>query len=175
MRRRHEISDEQYNRIEPLLSGKPGDPGRNAENNRRFINAVVWIARTDSPWADLPERSGKHDTVYHRFDNWAKKGRCKAIFESLQEPDLDWVMIDSSAVRAHQHAAGQKKLSRSRGPRAKSRRILYKDPRPLRRAWQSARNRAHARTGRRFSAGTASPGRISLGPGGAAGRSRSGR
>lgn len=107
-RRRHEISDEQHNRIEPLLSGKPGDPGRNAENNRRFISAVVWIARTGSPWPDLPERFGKYDTVYHRFNNWAKKGRWKTLFESLQEPDLDWVMIDSSVVRAHQHAAGQK-------------------------------------------------------------------
>ena len=109
MRRRYEISDEQYERIEPLLSGKPGTPGRNAENNRRFINAVVWIARTGSPWPDLPGRFGKYDTVYHRFNNWAKKGRWKAIFEGLQEPDFDWVMIDSSVVRAHQHAAGQKK------------------------------------------------------------------
>lgn len=109
MGRRYEISDEQYKRIEPLLSGKPGDPGRTAENNRRFINAVVWIARSGSPWPDLPERFGKYDTVYHRFNNWAKKGRWKAIFDGLQEPDLDWVMIDSSVVRAHQHAAGQKK------------------------------------------------------------------
>jgi putative transposase len=109
MRRRYELTDQQYQRIEPLLSGKPGDPGRNADDNRRFINAVYWIARTGAPWADLPERFGKHDTVYQRFNRWAKKGRWKAIFEALQEPDLEWVMIDSSVVRAHQHAAGQKK------------------------------------------------------------------
>jgi putative transposase len=109
MRRRYELTDQQYERIEPLLSGKPGDPGRNAEDNRRFMNAVYWIARTGTPWADLPERFGKHDTVYQRFKHWAKKGRWKAIFEALQEPDLEWVMIDSSVVRAHQHAAGQKK------------------------------------------------------------------
>jgi putative transposase len=109
MRRRYELTDQQYKRIEPLLSGKPGDPGRNAEDNRRFINAVYWIARTGAPWADLPERFGKYDTVYQRFNRWAKKGRWKAIFEVLQEPDLEWVMIDSSVVRAHQHAAGQKK------------------------------------------------------------------
>jgi putative transposase len=109
MRRRYELTDQQYERIEPLLSGKPGDPGRNAENNRRFMNAVYWIARTGAPWADLPERFGKYDTVYQRFNRWAKKGRWKAIFEALQEPDLDWVMLDSSVVRAHQHAAGQKK------------------------------------------------------------------
>jgi putative transposase len=84
-------------------------PGRNADDNRRFSNAVLWIARTEAPWADLPERFGKYDTVYQRFSNWAKKGRWQAIFEALQEPDLDWVMLDSSIVRAHQHAADRKK------------------------------------------------------------------
>jgi putative transposase len=109
MRRRYELTDQQYQRIEPLLSGKPGDPGRNADDNRRFINAVYWVARTGAPWADLPERFGKHDTVYQRFNRWAKKGRWKAIFEALQEPDLEWWVPHSSVVRAHQHAAGQKK------------------------------------------------------------------
>ena len=109
MRRRYELTDEQYNRLQPLLSGKPGDPSRNAGDNCRFLNAVLWIARTGAPWEDLPERFGKHDTVYQRFNRWAKKGRWQAIFEALREPDLDWVMLDSSVVRAHQHAAGRKK------------------------------------------------------------------
>lgn len=109
MRRRYELTDQQYNRLQPLLSGKPGDPGRNADDNRCFLNAVLWIARTGAPWPDLPERFGKYDTVYQRFNRWAKEGRWQAIFEALQEPDLDWVMIDSSIVRAHQHAAGRKK------------------------------------------------------------------
>lgn len=108
--RRYEITDEQYERLLPLLSGKPGDPGRNARDNRLFINAVLWIARTGAPWADLPERFGKYDTVFQRFNRWAKKGRWKAIFEALQEPDLEWLMLDSSVVRAHQVAAGQKKV-----------------------------------------------------------------
>ena len=77
---RYDIADDDYDRIEPLLSGKPGDPGRNADDNRRFINAVLWIARTGAPWEDLPERYGKHNTVYKRFGRWAKKGRWKAIF-----------------------------------------------------------------------------------------------
>ncbi len=109
MRRRHELTDKQYNRLQPLLSGKPGDPGRNADNNRRFQSAVLWIARTGAPWADLPERFGKYDTVYQRFNRWAKKGRWQAIFEALREPDLDCAGLDSSVVRAHQHAAGRKK------------------------------------------------------------------
>lgn len=110
MRRRYELTNDEFARIEPLLSGRPGTPGRNAVNNRQFINAVLWIARTGAPWQDLPERFGKYDTVYQRFNRWAKKGRWQAIFEALQEPDLDWVMLDSSVVRAHQHAAGQKKV-----------------------------------------------------------------
>ena len=107
--RRYEISDEDYRRIEPLLSGKPGDPGRNAADNRRFINAVLWIARTGAPWPDLPERFGPYDTVYQRFNRWAKRGRWAALFEALQEPDVEWLLLDSSVIRAHQHAAGAKK------------------------------------------------------------------
>ena len=60
---RYNIADDDYAKIEPLLSGKPGDPGRNADDNRRFINAVLWIARTGAPWQDLPERYGKYNTA----------------------------------------------------------------------------------------------------------------
>jgi len=71
-KRRYEISDADYERIEPLLSGKPGDPGRNANDNRAFINAVLWIARTGAPWwEDLPERYGKSNTVFQRFNRWS--------------------------------------------------------------------------------------------------------
>ena len=116
-KRRYEISDEDYERIEPLLTGKPGDPGRNANDNRAFINGVLWIARTGAPWEDLPERYGKSNTVFQRFNRWAMrrnfcaKGRWQAIFEALQDPDLEWLMLDSTTVRAHQHAAGQKKAT----------------------------------------------------------------
>lgn len=116
-KRRYEISDEDYERIKPLLSGKPGDPGRNANDNRAFINAVLWIARTGAPWEDLPERYGKPNTAFQRFNRWARKGRWQAIFEALQEdPDLEWLMLDSTMVRAHQHAAGQKKARLKRRP-----------------------------------------------------------
>jgi len=113
---RYEISDEDYQRLQPLLSGKLGDPGRNAQDNRRFINAVLWICRTGSPWQDLPARYGKANTAFQRFNRWAKKGRWKAIFEALQDPDLEWVMLDTTVTRAHQHAAGQKKAPPKRKP-----------------------------------------------------------
>ena len=107
--RRYEISDENWQRIKHLLPGKQGDPGRTAHDNRLFINAVLWIARTGAPWPDLPERFGKHNSVFQRFNRWSKNGTWQHIFEELQDPDLEWLMLDSTTVRAHQHAAGQKK------------------------------------------------------------------
>ena len=105
---RYEITDEKWERIKDLLPGKKTDPGRTAEDNRRFINGVLWIARSGAPWRDLPERYGKWNSVFKRFNRWSKAKRWQSIFQALQEPDLDWVMLDSTIVRAHQHAAGQK-------------------------------------------------------------------
>lgn len=112
--RRYEITDQQRERITHLLPGKTGDVGRSAVDNRLFINrtgepAVIWIARSGAPWRDLPERFGPWNSVYQRFRRWAKTDVWKKVFEDLQEPDFDWIMIDSTVVRAHQHAAGQKK------------------------------------------------------------------
>ncbi|WP_206684007.1 IS5 family transposase [Pontibacter beigongshangensis] len=119
--RRYEISDQAWHRISDLLPGKSTDVGRTARDNRQFINAVLWIARSGAPWRDLPERFGPWNSVYQRFRRWARKGVWQQVFEALQEPDLDWLLLDSTTVRAHQHAAGQKKqrqrqsLGRSRG------------------------------------------------------------
>ena len=107
--RRYEITDQQWERIAPLLPGKVGDVGRSAADNRLFINAVLWIARSGALWRDLPERFGPWNSIYQRFRRWAKAGVWQDVFDKLQEPDLDWLMIDSTTVRAHQHSAGQKK------------------------------------------------------------------
>jgi transposase len=107
--RRHEIKDEDWERIQDLLPGQPGDPGVTAKDNRLFINAVLWIAKTGAPWRDLPERFGPWGSVWKRFDRWAKKGVWQRVFEVLRDPDLEWMIIDSTVVRAHQHAAGAEK------------------------------------------------------------------
>ena len=107
--RRYEISDENWERIAPLLPGKVTDPGRTAGDNRRFINGVLWIARSGAAWRDLPERYGNWNSVFRRFNRWSQKGVWQKVFEELQDPDLEWLMIDSTIVRAHQQAAGQKK------------------------------------------------------------------
>lgn len=112
--RRHEITDEQWNKIKDLLPGKPGDPGRTAEDNRRFINAVFWIARTGAPWRDLPERFGQWNSVFQRFNRWSRNGVWERLLHVLADPDLECLMLDSTIIRAHQHAAGARKKGRTK-------------------------------------------------------------
>ncbi len=109
MLRRHAISDEHWERIRDLLPGKEGDPGVTAKDNRLFVDAVLWIGKTGAQWRDLPERFGNWNSVWRRFDRWAHKGVWERIFRELQDPDLEWLILDSSVIRAHQHAAGAKK------------------------------------------------------------------
>jgi transposase len=106
---RHAISDADWERIEHLLPGQAGQHGGVAKDNRRFIDAVLYVARTGIHWADLPERFGNHNSVWRRFDRWANKWRWKAIMDALRDDDLEWLILDSTAVRAHPCAAGAKK------------------------------------------------------------------
>jgi transposase len=122
MLRRHEISDEQWEAIRDLVPGKEGDPGTTAKDNRLFVNALRWIAKTGAPWRDLPDRFGKWNSVFQRFNRWCKTGVFQRIMEKLQDPDLGALLLDSTVIRAHQHAAGAEgstpeaeALGRSRG------------------------------------------------------------
>jgi transposase len=122
MLHRHEISDDQWNAIKDMLPGKESDPGVTAKDNRLFINAILWIAKTGVPWRDLPDRFGKWNSIHKRFSRWCKAGIMEHIFEQLKDPDLDALLLDSTVIRAHQHAAGaegtsaeKEALGRSRG------------------------------------------------------------
>ena len=108
---RYSVTDRQWTVIAPLLPGKATDCGVTASDNRLFFNAVIWILRTGAPWADLPGRFGKPNSACRRFRRLAQQGVWEAVFEALKEPDLAWVMLDSTVVRAHQHAAGKKKAT----------------------------------------------------------------
>jgi transposase len=103
---RHELTVEQFRQLEPYLPGRDGGHGGVAKDNHLFLNAVFFVAKTGIPWRDLPERFGKWDTVYHRFNQWSKKGVWKRLFEIVQDPDLEWMFVDSTIIRAHQNAAG---------------------------------------------------------------------
>jgi transposase len=117
MHHRHAISDSDWERIRDLLPGRPGQTGWIAADNRLFIDAVLWIAKTGAPWRDLPSRFGNWNSVWRRFDRWARKGTWKMVFESLQDPDLEWLILDSTVIRAHPCAAGAKKKRTEPGVR----------------------------------------------------------
>ncbi len=108
---RYEITDKQWHAIEELLPDKATDCGVTAKDNRLFVNAIVWLMRSGAPWADLPGRFGLANTVGQRYRRWAKQGVWQRVFEAMQAPDLGSVMLDSTSMRAHQHAAGQKKAT----------------------------------------------------------------
>jgi putative transposase len=120
-RHRHELTDAQWARIEGLLPGKASDPGRTAADNRLFVNAVVYVLKTGVPWADLPGRFGKHDTVRKRFDRWCARGVWARVAAAAGDPDLAEVQLDSTTVKAHPVAAtgrrraSEKKTTRTRG------------------------------------------------------------
>ena len=104
---RYWLRDDQWERIEGLLPGRKGCVGRPANDNRRFVEAVLYRYRAGMPWRDLPERFGDFRVVHTRFSRWAKRGVWKKLFAHLaQDADNEYAMIDSSIVRAHQHSAG---------------------------------------------------------------------
>ena len=107
--RRHELTDAQWNLIKEHLPGKRSDPGCTAKDNRRFVDGVLWLARTGAPWRDLPERYGRWNSAFQRFSRWSKRGIWQRILEVLgSDEDLEHLLLDSTTVRAHQHAAGAK-------------------------------------------------------------------
>ena len=110
MRRRHELTDAQWEKIQDLLPGKPGDPGRTATDNRLFVDAVVYVLKTGIPWDDLPARFGKPNTVWKRFDRWCAAGVWKRIAAALGDSDPEEVQLDSTSIKAHPVAATGRRL-----------------------------------------------------------------
>lgn len=108
---RYDLSEAEWRLIEPLLPNKPR--GKARVDDRRLINGIFYVLRTGSPWRDLPERYGPYTTVYNRYNRWAKAGVWLRVFEALAAGSPHSMqMIDSSIIRAHQHAAGGKKGAR---------------------------------------------------------------
>jgi transposase len=118
MHHRHAIVDADWDRIKDHLPGRAGQRGVTARDNRLFIDAVLWIAKTGSPWRDLPERFGNWNSVWRRFDRWARKGVWRNVFGVFQDPDLEWLILDSTIIRAHPHAAGARKNADGSGGQA---------------------------------------------------------
>jgi transposase len=103
------LTDAQWKSIEPYCLGKSGDPGQTGGDARLFLEAVLWIVRTGSPWRDLPARFGQWNSVFKRFRRWVKRGAFEHIFKVLSEDaDFEYVMVDGTIVRVHRHGQGAK-------------------------------------------------------------------
>ena len=109
------LTDAQWAKMAPHCLGKPGDRGRSGSDNRGVVEAVLRIARTGSPWRDLPPDFGKWNTVFKRFRDWVKAGIFQRLFEAVSdEPDLDYAMVDATLVKVHRHGQGAKGGVRAR-------------------------------------------------------------
>ncbi|MFC4173393.1 IS5 family transposase [Microvirga sp. GCM10011540] len=106
---RYVLTDAQWAKMEPHCLGKPTDPGRSGSDNRRFIEAVLWIVRTGSPWRDLPAHFGNWSTAFRRFSDWRKADVFVKLFQACSdEPDLEYAMVDATIVKVHRHGQGAK-------------------------------------------------------------------
>ena len=113
--RRRELTDEQWERLKSLLPPQKARTGRPSRDHRTIVDGILWVLRTGAPWRDLPERYGPWQAVASRFYRWRKAGVWRRVLEALQqradaEGRLDWQIqyVDSTVIRAHQHAAGAK-------------------------------------------------------------------
>ena len=113
---RYALRDDQWERIKDLLPGRPGHVGVTAQDNRLFVEAVLYRYRAGIPWRDLPARFGDWKKVHARFGRWTKSGVWERVLRHLAgEADNEYAMLDSTIVRAHQHSAGApKKAARTR-------------------------------------------------------------
>jgi transposase len=116
---RGDLSEEQWERLSPLLPPQKPKTGRPARDHRQVLNGILWILRTGAPWRDLPERYGPWKTVATRFYRWRRAGVFDRLLAEVQaiadeQGKVNWEVhyVDGTIVRAHQHAAGAKRGTR---------------------------------------------------------------
>ena len=105
---RHDLTDEQWDLLQPIILSVIGTwGGSNANDNRTFINGSFWILRTGAPWRDLPPQYGKWGSIHKRYKRWCSKRVWEKILEAIiDDPDFEWLMEDASHCKVHPHAAG---------------------------------------------------------------------
>jgi len=112
MSNHYELSQQQWERIRDVLSGKPGDPGRTAADNRAFVDAVLWVLGSRARWRDLPSQYGRHKSVHKRYRRWASNGVWRRMLAALGPEDpLQSLAFDRGhqmlAVKAEASGAAQ--------------------------------------------------------------------
>ncbi len=111
---RGELTDAAWTQIEPLLPVR-GRRGGQWQDHRRVINGILWKLRTGAPWRDVPDRYGPWQTCYDRFNRWRRDGTWDRLLTHVQTKsdavgEVVWeVSIDSTVIRAHQHAVGARR------------------------------------------------------------------
>lgn len=112
------LRDDQWERLRDLVpGGRAGQRGPRCDN-RLFVEALLWMARSGARWRDLPERYGGYQAVKRRYYRWVERGALGGFLSVLtQDADLEWLMIDSTVVRAHQHASGARRAKGGLMPR----------------------------------------------------------
>jgi transposase len=111
MHDRHDLTDEEWALLEPLLPAQTPRRSRPWKDHRTVVNGVLWRTRTGSPWRDLPASYGRWKTVYNRHRRWSADGTWASVLTELQRGcdvgEDEWVVaVDSTVVRAHHHASG---------------------------------------------------------------------
>lgn len=113
------LRDDQWERLERFVpGGRKGKRGPRSDG-RRFFDAVLWLARSGARWRDLPEdRFGPYQTAKRRYYRWIEAGVFDRIFEAVAaDPDLEWLSIDATVIRANAQAAGGRRKRGDRKPR----------------------------------------------------------
>jgi transposase len=137
---RGDVTDAEWCILNPLLPDR-GERGPAVANKRLTVNGILWVLRTGAPWRDMPKRYGNWNSVFVRFTRWSKLGVWDAVFETLAllgPPADEEHAIDSTIVRAHQHAAGAKggikraKRSADRAAASRPKSICAQTPRAIR-------------------------------------------
>jgi transposase len=116
---RGDLTDQQWQQLQPLLPPQKPTTGRPAKDHRTIINGILWVLRTGAPWRDLPERYGPWPTVASRFYRWRQAGRWERLLASVQQQSnirgkVNWELhyVDGTIVRAHQPGAGARGKTR---------------------------------------------------------------
>lgn len=122
--KRHRLDDKTWNKLYRCLQTIAGIYAGNEEKSRRFLDAVHWIMRTGAPWADLPAELGKGNSVFKRFANWSDKNVWGQLHEQfIDDPDMEWLLLDSTVVRAHPCAAGARQAQGGQAEQALGRSV----------------------------------------------------
>jgi len=115
------LTDEAWAQIATILARVKHPAGRSpALSDRMFLEAVLYVARTGIAWRDMPAAFGHWDAVYNRFRRWERRGIWRQLWQHLQQEEFTVakaLFIDSTIVRAHQHAAGALKKTAGKRPR----------------------------------------------------------